>query len=354
MSELRPHPASSSLSAVALVALAVLPSARLAPESLVFRATKGARIERHHRTDTTGTLERVEIELGAESRKESDPGVTFETTTTIDVTDEIADVADGRPTHFVRAFDALDRRSVQSVREAKGPKREEYAEHCALAKRAVAFEWSASEKRFVKSVRGEGRSGDDDLLAPLVEDMDLREFLPGAALESGGQGDVAIGTTWKVPFVALKLGVLRPAGRLTFESDNTKRSKVETRLLESVWDAMEGTCRAKLRDVRDEKGTRIGVIAIEADLASRASVSPEAGATSDPAEFDVVYRGTLEGEIEWDVGAGRARALHAEWKTERTLTETRPAKTKDGATVQLRRKLFFRDVSRCRYEIVAL
>ncbi|MFN0241463.1 MAG: hypothetical protein ACKVWV_01090 [Planctomycetota bacterium] len=351
MSELRPYLAPAGVKVAALVALAAAALAPRALEAFAFRAEPGQRIKRHHRTETTGTLERVEVEFGAESRTENDPGVTFETTTTIDVTDAIAAVTDGRPTRFVRTFDALDRRAVQSVREANETKREEHVERCAVAQRAVAFEWNASANEFAK--RFEDGEQDADALEPLVEDMDLREFLPSAASAGRIEGDVELGLGWTVPFSALKLGVLRPAGRLVFEGESVKRSAVETRLLEAVWDALDGSCRATLRAVRVEAGAHLGVIAIEADMTSHATAAPEAGASVDPARFDVVYRGRLEGEITWDLSAGRARSLRAEWRTERTLTEIRPAKTKDGASVELRRKLVFRDTSRCRYDIDA-
>jgi hypothetical protein len=156
----------------------------------------------------------------------------------------------------------------------------------------VAFAWNDDSKAYDATLVDRV---DDDLLEGLVEDMDLRGFLPpdGSSAASAEE--------WTVPTEAWT-ALVHPGGDLTFGP--VERAAVHPALLTALHEAWKSDLRARSRGLRDVDGFECAVVRVEGKTWSEAELDDlyESGSRA------VHIRVDVEIELLWDVERGHLRS----------------------------------------------
>lgn len=202
------------------------------------------------------------------------------------VADEYGAAAEGRPVTLVRTYRELEKKEKE-VQGGLGsePETVDEDETSALAGRSVRFTWNEEESEYDAQLVGE--PADDELLEDLEEDMDLRVFLPGKAVEEGD--------AWEFD-PKLALGALPPGGRLGFTKDEDDGDF-------DFEEVFEGTGKATFKGTRTTDGRKLGVIAIAIEGRGEEEADEAAGTPAFVLELD------FEGELLWDIEARHAHAI---------------------------------------------
>jgi len=195
--------------------------------------------------------------------------VTLELENTVTITDTYVTSADGRPTRLMRWFDAMEGVTAVAMAMDFGSEDQELASSSELEGATVVFEWNDEEGIF--DVSFEDDEGDEDLLDGLVEDMDLRIFLPA--------GDVSPDDTWEVDLKELGDFVF-PGGNLKLLPDEAGEEAFgDTDVFGDVFgddysdyitDLLEGSCVCTYKGTTDEG---FGEILVAIEVGSAADLS---------------------------------------------------------------------------------
>jgi hypothetical protein len=222
----------------------------------------------------------------------------------VSATDKYVQAKDGRPTDLLRTFDSL-RLTYQT-----GEKKEDAPKFDALEGKTVRFKWNANTEAYEKSLKDD--KGDEALLEPLSEDMDVRVLLPAKKVTEGD--------TWEVPGQKL-LPLFLPGGLpgpIGTPDDKEEMSTVfeEVRsTFAKLQDDLKVRCR--YRGAREEGGTKVGEIEFEFATRGKTDIShlvetllsmEEEGVKPDAdgnAEVEVHGSGT----VLWNLGDGRIHSL---------------------------------------------
>jgi hypothetical protein len=261
---------------------------------------------------------------------------------TLEFTDTIAKVADGRPVKFVRAFDELENDGSETMslvlpdgkEDKKGSDRERRSE---LAGRKVVFTWDSEKKEYAKAWDGEG--GDDELLEKLEADVDWLGLLPGKAVEKGD--------SWSLDpklFVSLQL----PGGNLHWKVEGKEPDPVSESINSQLSENMDGESKATWQGRREVDGKELGVIAIEADLTTQGKAGSDDGREERSMELEVEY----EGEVLWDMDGGHIAGFTFEGKVHALMSIERPLPTPQGE-VPLRQEFDLSGTSKHELEVTA-
>jgi hypothetical protein len=194
---------------------------------------------------------------------------TLELENTVTITDTYVTSADGRPTKLVRSFDTMEGVTAVELAMDFGSEDQELESSSELEGTTVVFEWDDDEGAF--DVSFEEDEGDDDLLEGLVEDMDLRVFLPA--------GEVSPDDSWEVDLKLLS-DVAFPGGNLKLLPDDVDDEAFgDTDVLGDVFgddygdyisDLLEGSCVCTYKGTTDEG---LGEILVAIELGSAADLS---------------------------------------------------------------------------------
>jgi hypothetical protein len=256
--------------------------------------------------DVGGMLGQIEVSMEQETR--------------IEITDTYAKVADGRPLELVRSFDALSTRFNMSVSPAE-VEMPEFESSSPLEGKSVAFKWNEEKQEYERSFRdGEG---EEALLEDLLEDMDLRTFLPA--------GEVAPDGTWTVELAEIQSAFM-PGGNLRFEPEGMEVDEEAMKMFEEIFgdfgadlgDLLEGECKCTFKGAREEGAARVAEIEIELEVAAsldlasllekaiRAAIEQQGVGESfdlsiDTADLNFDFEGS--GTLLWDLGANRVHSL---------------------------------------------
>ena len=175
---------------VPALALLSAPSAR--EDELVFAPSAGTSVQRTCESNFALELESMSVqfngeEIPAEYLGEVDGSMGHEAS--FRVTDVFEAVGDGRPTRLLRSYDELSGKETATFADEDGDETDETPKTSALEGKRVVFVWNDEEGAH-EAAFAEGEEGDEALLADLEEDMDLRELLPGHAVEPGDRWEI--------------------------------------------------------------------------------------------------------------------------------------------------------------------
>ena len=276
--------------------LTVLPPLVLLPllgasareDAPVFAPEAGLVLQKTFEHHVERTIAEIELTVNDEGHEIDIPDVTIVDHERIVVSDTYGEVEDGRPLELHRNFVSLGNTQTMT---SEGEEREE-EESSDLEDTTVVFTWNADEEEYGVEF-AEGEDGDEDLLDELVEDMDLRVFLP--------EGEVSEGDSWTIGVDGYH-ALASPGGELAILGENGEEEE-EREFREGIRDSMEGEWTAEWQGTRDEDGTSVGVIALTGEFTSEAEISfePDEGITvTRSAELEL----SVEGELLWDMEAG--------------------------------------------------
>lgn len=306
------HPIAAHLR---LPAAVVACAALLASDSPRFAPQEGSTVEKVFRSSTeldvvTGWMREGDRE------QELPPGFELRTSqrTELEVSDVYVAVSGGRATELHRSFDRVERRcSAESTRPGGGESDEARSDaESALDGVEVVFRWDREAGAHACTTEDDV---DEELLAELFEDLDLRALLP--------EGDVEVGDTWEVPVGALE-PLLAPGGDLAWsfgEVDEGQEIEMVAILAGAraagfVGAELEGACNATLEEVDGDlakialqlelRGERDGLPAVFREFAGPIDGS-EFSEEIQALELDLALDG--EGTLAWNLAAGRFESL---------------------------------------------
>ncbi|MEW6073743.1 MAG: hypothetical protein AB1726_14255 [Planctomycetota bacterium] len=299
-------------------------------ESIVYAPAEGQRLARTFDSKGEYSLREIAIEVdGEEVGPEDAPSVEIASTEHIAVTDEIAAIAAGRPTRIERTFDELSQGAVLSSPGADESTELAYASE--LEEATVVIAWDEEEETYAFSA-AEDEEIDEELLAHLAEDMDLRLFLP--------PGEVEEGATWPLSAAAYR-SLAWPGGNLQFIAEGEEQDADELALDLALAAALEGEGEATYAGVREEDGLRLAAISFTFEL--EAAVEREVEAEAEAVRSLVSGRETtreVEGELLWDLEHGHLHSLTATDESEFVFAETVSLDFGEESHVQKQRRTF--------------
>jgi len=286
---------------------------------LGYHPAAGTSVTRTIESIANSVLEDMSMSMNGQEMDPSQMGemeVEARTTTNIVVTDEVTAVSGGRPTKLKRTFDSLASETATSASHAMmGDMSTDVSSKSELEGATVVFTWSDDAGDYQLAF-DEGSSGDDDLLAGLIEDMDLRAFLP--------DGEVEEGATWELEPESMR-GIIAPGGALKLEAEEGSempmgmgQSRQPTP--DEALGEIDGEVSAEFAGYEEVDGVRVALIRLKYDVSSSKDMTEwmqetmENMETPMPVEMDVesfdmelAYSG--EGELRWNVEKGIAHSL---------------------------------------------
>lgn len=292
--------------------LSVAPSA----ERVAFRPAAGTTLTKSFAVKQEFTLEDSEIKInGSVQKQPDDVEMSMTMRTNLALADVYAAVDGERVTKLVRKYETVAGSGNMTMdMGAFGSNTRDLELESELEGQTVIFDWDAGRAVYVP--RFEKTEGKRELLATLLEDFDLRGFLPATVVEPG--------TTWKVDVVALRnvlaLGTghsLRP--KRGGSERMTEMVQGNSDFAELFAQSASRTFDARFDGLREVDGRRICVISVTGkvsadydttEAARRGVQKPASGdAVPDFQKVGVHVEIELAGELEWDLDGGHARSL---------------------------------------------
>lgn len=271
----------------------------VAPLAIEWKPKAGSEFERTFALDTRLELEKRVLSIDGEPTDDGEDeefAIRSHATESYVFVDELSSVVKSRPAKLVRRFESLAQSDETSVESGGESESAVTKFESALEGRSVRFTWDDEcgeyEREFVLAKDEKGSATDEELLAGLVEDLDLRGMLPKAPVEPGD--------TWDVDVRALDR-LFRPGGDLhLLASDDEGEGQDFERHIDAAIDAtLKGSVTAKFASVREVDGRKCAVIAIEGRSTANGDFDDdELGGVT------IELSSEAEGEIVWDVAAG--------------------------------------------------
>jgi hypothetical protein len=236
--------------------------------------------------------------------EEMDMGDAIHMNMVVGVTDKYVETKEGKPLDLLRTFDEM------SLDARAGDEKHAVEEFKAIEGKTVRFKWNEESKAYDKSFHES--KGDDDTIAALDDDMDLRVLLP--------EKKVAEGETWEVPANHL-MQLFMPGGLVGVphsgeegEAFQIVHDEFKTKLAPALKD-LKVTC--KYKGLHEDGGKKYGEIRFsfdgkaKLDLSDLAARMAAIGETDGPkpdvdTQVDLALKG--EGSLDWDQAAG---VMHA-------------------------------------------
>ncbi len=281
---------------------------------LHFQPSEGLELETRMSCETSMNSERFEVEMGGQpvpAQFLPPLEMSLENSTSLVVQDHFKSVQDGQATLFVRHYESFVGKGAFNMSMGPGTSESEDWDSEAEADGAeVEFSWNAEEERFDRRML-------DVKKQPLeIEQYDaqlsLAAFLPDEP--------VGIGSEWSLEVGALE-ALLEPGGAAELNTPHDPEQEAFERLSSS------GELRAVLKSVREQEGVRVAVISLSATYNSREQrptnldrVPVASGSALESTSRDL----ELEGELLWNLDAGRAVSLELKGQLEhesRTVKE---------------------------------
>lgn len=237
----------------------------------------------------------------------------------VEFTDTYGTISDGRPLTLERTFERLENESEFEVGSQMGGDSSSTSLESELADRTVKFTWNEEEGEY--DVAFPEEEGNEELLDGLVEDTDLRCFLPGEEVEAGA--------TWSVDIEGL-IDVFLPGGNLAWkgeESEDVDLGRFEDLFAERFDDLMNelmaGECTCTYKGTRDADGVTLADIEIDLEISSAVDISEilldvfeaiaeESGEEMPDIDIEAADLGldfTATGVLQWNLEAGLPFAL---------------------------------------------
>jgi len=307
-------------------------------EEIVFRVAADTTLVRTLKNEYSMQLDSMTVSLDGEevpSDQFGDFDVTIQHHESYVVTDAFEAVADGLPRRLRRTFDELSggESSTFSMDGEDSTDSSDYESE--LDGRTVLFTWNEESGSFDAAFAGDG--GDEEMLEDLVEDMDLRRFLP--------PGPRAEGESWSIEPRAFEC-ILDPGGELGLEDpeDEGSDSSVEdAELRENI----DGKITATFQGVRVEGGVKQAVIALACETSTHANqeLAPDEIPEGTRGTGRVEIRFVLEGELRWDLEHGHALSFELSGENELTTIQTISGDIQGEPTEQTQKMVFSGETS---------
>lgn len=292
-----------------LLGLAPIVFASRTADDLKFQVDKGTRLEKTFENNMSLELDSLSVKFGDEEISPDELGeigLEIKSERKFVFVDEYRETGPGRPNALVRTFETLTGTEKQTSSGDGETSEETSDETSTLEGKSVLFQWSDEDDAFKKSYAGDG--GDDELLEALVEDSDLRAFLPGKSVSDGDQ--------WSVDAKVFN-GLLEPGGDVALESeDEDDDSEVDEQLDQNL----SGDVRVTYKGSRDSDGVQVAVLFIEAKLETHS----EQTTSEDEETTDEKYLLALEveGELLWATKLGRPLSFSLEGRATVTVDQS--------------------------------
>jgi hypothetical protein len=279
---------------------------------LRFEAPAASRVRKEFELETDMRLLSQELrhdgELVPSPEGETPPQARVESRERFVFVDEFGALSEGRPTHVVRNFEALEGLKRHTRTDEFGDHVDERAKSSVLTGRVVRFEWRAGElsRSYV------GDAGDEESLAALEEDTDLRAVLPAGPVEPGSK--------WPVD-VRVAATLLHPGGGLDLAaSQDSHAARAGQAQLRAN---LAGELHATYWGVREREGRKFAVLELRGELRTNSETRDEQPDIAITQRFALTRQ--VRGEVLWDLAAHRAHSasLEAELQLDSTTLQTR-------------------------------
>lgn len=318
-----------------------------APLELEWKVAAKSELERTFELDTRLELESRVLTIDGEAADDEDASaleIRSHATETYVFVDSIVRVARGRPAELVRRFEKLAQSDETRVEDGADGETTVTEFDSALEGRSVRFTWDEETGEYERElVRTEGEpegAADAELVAGLVEDLDLRGILPESAVD--------IGEAWEFDVRALDR-MLRPGGDLQLlGSDGEGEDEDFDRHVDEAIDAtLKGKATARLASLREVEGRNCAVLSIEGETTANGEFEDDdlGGVT-----IELASRAT--GEIVWDLAAGHV--VSAELAADvRTRFVRKVEFDFEGETVRVEDDMTFSGTTKLEISVVA-
>jgi hypothetical protein len=279
----------------------------VAGDDVSFHPKAGSELAKKLDVDLDLELKNLSIKVNGESESPEDLGSDNHLVVKmqVGVTDKYVDVKDGKPLDLLRTFDAL------SLDARDGEEKHEVEGFDAIQGKTVRFKWNEESKAYDKSFHE--TKGDDETIADLNEDMDLRVLLP--------EKKVSDGDTWDVS--ADRLASLFLPGGLVGKPKSGDEAETFKAVQEGLKEKLEPALKdfkvhCKYKGMHDDGGAKLGEIHITFDGKAKLDLSElvtklatmgdnEGEKPEFQTQFDLGLKG--EGTLTWDEAAGHVHAF---------------------------------------------
>jgi len=298
-----------SLAVPALVSLA-LPGdeVRFAPEA-------GTELAKTFNTTVELSLDEMRMVMNGEEQDASmlQMEMTMTNSSEFAWTDTFGTTTDGHPARLARTFNALSNTTTTSQsNQFTGSVDNDVSSASELEDKTVNFVWNEDESKYDASFP-EDDDSDVELLDDLIEDTDLRGFLPESA--------VAVGDTWSIDANYL-INLMGPGGNLKLVPDEADMpdgagpSPGSDLSFSEMLGEIEGDVDCEYKGLREVDGNKFAAIAISVDVTSANDLTEmikekmdaidmsEQGVEMDFQSADVELAIEGEGTLLWDLEAG--------------------------------------------------
>ncbi len=233
------------------------------------------------------------------------------------VRDTYVALGEGRPRELLREFSSFH----ATYEDGLGNTDTDDGGEGKLIGRTVRFEWKPDEGIYARSFEGEG--GDEKDLLPLNEDMDLRDLIPAADVEEGGEWSI----TWSEHLGLIMPGVDLTAARAKLyeeiDADTSEGAEIGRPMVDAILNGLSGafsdaTATCKLDGTREVDGRQMQVVSIQSTIEGTLDLSSFADAvqaqipeevTLDHIDLDLDLSLDLTGELLWDLAGGHYHSL---------------------------------------------
>ncbi len=261
----------------------------------------------YHLADLTGSVDGEVMD-----RPEEIPAYSTSFTEHIQVLDTLEACDGGRPTEFTRTFEVLR----QENSEALDGEESSIELSSSLQGRRLRFEYDGGEAGYHIKADDE-EDLEQEQAEWLAADMDLLLLLPDHEVEPGDE--------WEVD-PKLYLAFMWPSGLLDFHSEEEDPSAEDRLASQQTIEHLEGSGRARLKEVREEGEVLVAVIHLELGIKTGSSrvwpPSEEEGLERPEVTAEVHIERQVAGTIVWDIQGGHALSAELDCQASRLVTES--------------------------------
>lgn len=313
-------------SAIALTATAAASAALLAfdapADSIEFNVDGGTTLSKTFVTELEFALEDFVMTMNGEEIDPAMMGGEFDmdeaqgnVALTLEVTDEYGGSSDGRPTSVTRTYDVMNAEYEMGDGESGDEGMDE------IEGKSVEFTWNADDEAFDRKSAGDDDI-EDDVLAGLAEDLDLRAMLPRGAVSEGDSWSLGWDQMSTVIMPGLDIDAAMESGGDWMEDMPPGFAEELEKVMGD--EEMEFlTCT--YAGTRSVEGTDVAVIELGAEIDESYDFSDFVAAMAEAEGGDMGGEMTLElgvsiqleGEMLWNVSAGHAHSM--DWDAEIAL-----------------------------------
>jgi hypothetical protein len=279
-----------------LLAPALVAASHGSPQAIRYAPAADTALRRVVQLSTELDLEDMQTVMnGQEIPQEYMPEIeiTVMRASTLVVTDRIVEAAGGRPLLLERTFDSIASEATEEVTLDGDPNVRQGTASSPLEGRGIRFTWNENGEEY------EAASTDDEKpIEGLLEDMDLRAFLPDEEVE--------VGDTWKLE-AAVLAELLRPGGDLDLEWEGD-----ELRGTNREGAVVSGQITARFASIQDDGLALIevtGEVETHDEWAGDLEHIPIVDGTATTTSTTTFV---LDGRLFWNVEAGHLDSLELE------------------------------------------